>query len=157
MRMKIRTYTYFLSFFYVLISAGSCIIDRHETSDPGSTSYPPQHLKNATLKEAMAKKPRAPDLRGKDALITPTPEDLACENQSDCIVIDRGCCLGEKRAAVNKKAAEALQKTREEGCAALLKELSQDNKAPNLCRGRKFYFFRQNENPSCREKKCVIY
>lgn len=70
----------------------------------------------------------------------------------ECVAIDIGCCRGEKRAAVNKKAADALEKTREKDCDALLK-LPENSR---MCRGRTMYK-RQDERPTCRKKVCELY
>lgn len=83
----------------------------------------------------------------------PDRERCLRKKQFECMGIDTGCCLGEKRAAVNKKAAAALGKTRDEQCAALLKE--EGNKG--MCRGRMYYHSGKYERPVCSDKKCELH
>jgi hypothetical protein len=91
-----------------------------------------------------------------DKEITPDPEkDIACVEGDSCVVIDKGCCPGEKRVAINWKSLTSLKKQLRQGCTELMAEQAKKN-IHNICQKRRILGRFFSESPRCVDKKCVI-
>jgi len=82
-------------------------------------------------------------------------KDQACVEGDSCVVIDRGCCPGEKRVAINWKSLASIKKKLRQGCTELMAAEAQKNNH-DICRTRKKLGAFFNESPRCHNKKCVI-
>ncbi len=90
-----------------------------------------------------------------DAEIEPTEDDIACKEGDSCVVIDKGCCAGEKRVAVNWKSIQKLRNEQRQGCMKLLADKAKKN-IHDICLGRKVMGRFMSEAPRCHENKCQI-
>lgn len=105
------------------------------------------------------------DMADKDIVIN--KEDTICKKDSDCTIIDSGCCRGEKRAAVNKMRAPQLLSQNKPLCVQLRSEKFQemiaskqarakDRKAElkhELCYGRQGIGYRFREEVECKKEE----
>lgn len=143
-----------LLFIFTLGPVAGCLVENAK----------PQELKGSTEQDTSIKIDMA------DAEIDVKPEEIVCKKSSDCVVIDKGCCHGEKRIVVNKVSALALLSKKRVQCADLgrekhaemLESLRARRKAKRgearpelkheLCYGRRAVGFLIGEDVECKKE-----
>lgn len=130
-----KTKLYSAGLLALALAAASCVLsddalledpsvnNKSESPWTSEAAYP--HLRATSRKElleAIKKRQGASEEREKAVkfdveLPAATDAEVACKDlASECIVIDRGCCLHEKRMVVNLKSAKELIKKRDAAC-----------------------------------------
>lgn len=127
----------------------ACQVDRDAKAEPRSVQHNEESPGAMAWRTTRAEVAR---LKSLDQEISPPEKDFACEHDAQCTVMDKGCCYGEKRLAINSDAALQWQRSLNQGCLALLK----DKKNRALCHQRKFFVNRQNEHARCIDQRCQL-
>lgn len=141
----------------------SCITACFVANEPPGDGYESKAIEDAKLqwptgipsrpwtKEAPGK----PETKCADKEVDLKPEDQACAQGDSCVVVDRGCCPGEKRVAINWKSLARVKKNLRQNCTDLMAEEAKSNNH-NVCRNRKHLGSFFKESPRCVDNKCVI-
>ena len=93
--------------------------------------------------------------QNEDTEISPEADDVKCQEDTDCLIIDKGCCTGEKRVAINSDKFIKLKAKLRLECTKLLADKAKDN-IHNLCQNRKVLGRFLQETARCVNNKCEI-
>lgn len=141
----------FLLACFILVGITSCFVANEPPTDSVESNTTTEEVKIQWGAEIASK----PEAQCVDQEVAIEPAHQACSEGDSCVVVERGCCPGEKRVAVNWKSLAIVKKKLREGCTTLMAAQAKENNH-NICRNRRQLGAFFKESPRCVKGKCVI-